>query len=174
MEITIFNMKFRLEILVLIGLALLILNGHLLCSCSRINFMEMFSNQAQNKMNKNIFDYTTMKGQAGGIPSRESFISTINDGQSSPYSQTSDKPISTKNWFNTASVNIYNDRNKNFNPKETSNLPDGEMLLLDKTPFKPECCPNVYSNSSGCACMAPETNTYLKNRGGNNVPYSEY
>ena len=82
--------------------------------------------------------------------------------------------LSTKNWFNTASVNIYNDRNKNFNPKETSNLPDGEMLLLDKTPFKPECCPNVYSNSSGCACMSASQSNYLLQRGNNNVPFSEY
>ena len=41
MDITIFNMKFRLEILVLIGIVMLILNGHLLCGCCRMNFMEM-------------------------------------------------------------------------------------------------------------------------------------
>ena len=27
-------------------------------------------------------------------------------------------------------------------------LPEGEMLLFANTPFKPECCPNTYSNSN--------------------------
>ena len=53
-------------------------------------------------------------------------------------------------------------------------LPEGEMLLFANTPFKPECCPNTYSNSSGCACMTGKQFNYLKTRGSNNVPYSEY
>jgi hypothetical protein len=47
-------------------------------------------------------------------------------------------------------------------------------LMFKKTPFKPECCPNTYSNSMGCACMSTKQYNYLINRGGNNVPYSEY
>ena len=53
-------------------------------------------------------------------------------------------------------------------------LPEGEMLMFANTPFKPECCPNSYSNSSGCACMTVKQLSYLNERGGNNVPYSEY
>ena len=40
--------------------------------------------------------------------------------------------------------------------------------------FKPECCPNTYTSSMGCACMTVGQYDYLRNRGGNNVPYSEY
>lgn len=47
-------------------------------------------------------------------------------------------------------------------------------LMFKKTPFKPECCPNTYSNSMGCACMSTQQYNYLVTRGGNNVPYSEY
>jgi hypothetical protein len=53
-------------------------------------------------------------------------------------------------------------------------LPEGEMLMFANTPFKPECCPNTFSNSSGCACMTGSMYNYLVERGGNNIPYSEY
>ena len=53
-------------------------------------------------------------------------------------------------------------------------LPEGEMLMFANTPFKPECCPNTFSNSSGCACMTAKQYNYLIERGGNNIPYSEY
>jgi hypothetical protein len=48
------------------------------------------------------------------------------------------------------------------------------LSMFANTPFKPECCPNAYSNSSGCACMTTNQYNYLISRGGNNVPYSEY
>jgi hypothetical protein len=47
-------------------------------------------------------------------------------------------------------------------------------LLFKHTAFKPECCPNTYSNSMGCACMTTAQYNYLNERGGNNVPYSQY
>lgn len=53
-------------------------------------------------------------------------------------------------------------------------LPEGELLLFANTPFKPECCPNTFSTSTGCACMSTGQYNYLVERGGNNVPYSEY
>ena len=53
-------------------------------------------------------------------------------------------------------------------------LPEGELSMFANTPFKPECCPNTFSNSSGCACMTGKQYNYLIERGGNNIPYSEY
>jgi hypothetical protein len=53
-------------------------------------------------------------------------------------------------------------------------LPEGEMDFFANSEFKPECCPNAYSNSTGCWCGTIQDSEYLKNRGGNNVPYSEY
>jgi hypothetical protein len=58
--------------------------------------------------------------------------------------------------------------------KQPIPLPKGELNMFETTPFKPECCPNTYSNSMGCACMTVDQYTYLRDRGGNNVPYSEY
>jgi hypothetical protein len=53
-------------------------------------------------------------------------------------------------------------------------LTKGEMDIFANTPFKPECCPNTFSSSEGCACMDMKQYGTLVNRGGNNVPYSEY
>jgi hypothetical protein len=53
-------------------------------------------------------------------------------------------------------------------------LPEGEMLMFANTPFKPECCPSTYSNSTGCACMTGKQYNYLIQRGSNNVPYSDF
>ena len=59
-------------------------------------------------------------------------------------------------------------------PPQSVPLPEGQMSMFANTEFKPECCPNTYSNGSGCACMTVNQYNYLVSRGGNNVPYSEY
>ena len=47
-------------------------------------------------------------------------------------------------------------------------------LIFDNTPFSPKCCSTSYSNSMGCACMTMSQYKYLIERGGNNVPFSQY
>ena len=59
-------------------------------------------------------------------------------------------------------------------PAQPVPLPEGELYMFANTEFKPECCPNTYSTGSGCACMTVNQYNHLINRGGNNVPYSEY
>ena len=59
-------------------------------------------------------------------------------------------------------------------PPQPIPLPDGQMDIFATTEFKPECCPNAYSTSSGCACMTMNQFNYIKERGGNNFPRSEY
>lgn len=59
-------------------------------------------------------------------------------------------------------------------PPQPIPLPEGQLDMFANTSFKPECCPNAYSNSTGCACMTVPQYNYLIDRGGNNVPYSEY
>ena len=46
--------------------------------------------------------------------------------------------------------------------------------IFNEMKFAPECCPNAYTSSSGCACMDKSMYKYLQNRGGNNVPFSQY
>ena len=103
----------------------------------------------------------------------------INYGESSVYNLNS-SPVDTSSWSAqnmtvipgqplSAGVKAFMARQQQPVP-----LPEGEMLLFANTPFKPECCPNTYSNSSGCACMTGNQYNYLITRGSNNVPYSEY
>ena len=147
MEITV-----RVEILVLIGVVLFILFGHTMASCFRYTGKEGFSSRYGMNMDDR----------------EQSQFTIVN------------KPVDTKNWFDanltyakgqkpsTAAQSIL-DRNTGQIP-----LPEGEMLMFANTEYKPECCPNTYSNSMGCACMSVDQYSYLTNRGGNNVPYSEY
>ena len=112
---------------------------------------------------------------------KETFTgANTNYGESSVYSLTMDTPIDTSSWMAPNMVvtpgQPLNPAVKAFlaRPKQPIPLPEGEMDLFYNTPFKAECCPNTYSNSQGCACMTGEQYNYLINRGGNNVPYSEY
>lgn len=104
----------------------------------------------------------------------------INYGESSLYSLSNDEPVDTSSWSAqnmtvtpgqplSAGVKAFMERKPTQVP-----LPEGEMFMFANTEFKPECCPNTYSNSSGCACMDSGSYNYIVTRGGNNVPYSEY
>lgn len=175
MEVTLFGYKFRLEIIILIVVAYWILWGHVLCSCSKFNLMEAIQNISDSKMNKKILNYQTKS------PLVEGFVgANTNYGESSKFSLSNDNPVNTSSWFTpnltytkgtTGGKGVQNILNR---PEQQIPLPEGEMLMFANTEFKPECCPNAYSNSTGCACMSLNSYNYLINRGGNNVPYSEY
>ena len=103
-----------------------------------------------------------------------------NYGESSKFSDTHNNPVSTASWF-TPNLTYKAGTMGGKGVQEIMNrkpqpipLPEGELSMFATTPFKPECCPNTYSNSMGCACMTVPQYNYLINRGGNNVPYSEY
>jgi len=106
-----------------------------------------------------------------------------NYGQSAPYllgSQSGTATLDTNSW-NQPDLVVKCDGSYGKGvadilgrPKQPIPLREGELDIFATTPFKPECCPNFYSNSSGCACMTTDQYNYVIRRGGNNVPYSEY
>jgi len=120
---------------------------------------------------------TTSTSKKGG---KEGFTgANINYGESSVYN-INNTPVNTSSWSAqnmtvvpgqplSAGVKAFMAREPQPVP-----LPEGEMLMFANTPFKPECCPNTYSTSTGCACMTSGQYNYLITRGSNNVPYSEY
>ena len=123
--------------------------------------------------------------QANSAPaastSKEGFTgANINYGESSAYDLSTDPMINTSSWDAPNMTVIpgqpLSEGVKKFLAREPQPvpLPEGQMLMFANTPFKPECCPNTYSNSSGCACMTSNQYNYLITRSGNNVPYSEY
>ena len=151
MDISIFGYKIDLEVLILIGIIYLVLVAHTICGTCNV----------------------------GGLV--EGFVgANTNYGESSRYSLSNNKPVNTSSWAQpnltvtpgqplSAGVKAILNR-----PSQPVPLPEGELDMFANTPFKPECCPNTYSNSTGCACMTTGQYNYLVTRGGNNVPYSEY
>ena len=126
-------------------------------------------------------DNTTNVSTALANGRREGFTgANINYGESSMYNLNDDQPVDTSSWSAqnmtvtpgqplSAGVKQFLSREPQPVP-----LPEGEMFMFANTPFKPECCPNTYSNSTGCACMTGDQYNYLILRGNNNVPYSQY
>jgi hypothetical protein len=164
MNVSIGSYKFRGEILILIVIVGLILFGHTICGCSKVNAKEGFN------IVKNIIS-GLKEGFAGA---------NTNNGDSARYNLNYDKPVNTSSWFlsNLAIAPgqpVSKGAQKIWNRKpQPIPLPEGELDMFATTPFKPGCCPNTYSNSMGCACMTVDQYKYLNDRGGNNVPYSEY
>jgi hypothetical protein len=115
------------------------------------------------------------------IASKEGFTgANLNNGQSAPYSLTNYQPANTNSWTapnlsiisgQAPSQGVQNILNR---PQQPIPLPQDEMLMFANTQFKPDCCPSAFSTSTGCACITPGQYNYLIERGGNNVPYSEY
>ena len=124
---------------------------------------------------------STGNKKTAGVKSVEGFVgANTNYGESSSYSLSSDIPINTSSWslpnMTVVPGQPLSQGVKQFLSRKPQPLPlpEGELVMFADTPFKPECCPNTYSNSMGCACMTGSQYNYLQLRGGNNVPYSEY
>jgi hypothetical protein len=127
---------------------------------------------------------TTMPTTTTTMPAttkKEGFTgANINYGESSRYNLNDDQPVDTNSWsaqnMTVSPGQALSAGVKQFLSREPQPvpLPEGEMLMFANTQFKPECCPNTYSTSTGCACMTGNQYNYLVLRGGNNVPYSQY
>jgi len=150
MEISIGSYKFRVEILILIIVVFWVMAGHMLCSCCLFR-IEGFSGANKSSM---VPEFATSK-TPGYImnPSTWSMPSLNYSPGTTP----------------SAGIKSILGRQKQPIP-----LQKDELDMFATTPFKPECCPNAYSNSSGCACMTMDQYNYLHDRGGNNVPYDIY
>ena len=174
MEISIGSYKVRVEILVLIVIVFWIMFGHLLCSCSRVTMVEGLEMIASSQP-KRTTAMTNMSTKEGFIGANN-----VTAGPDFAGANTPDYIMNPSTWSKPtltyspgtkpdAGVKAIWDR-----PKQPIPLPKDEMFLFATTEFKPECCPNAYSTSTGCACMDVNTYDYLHQRGGNNVPSSEY
>jgi hypothetical protein len=183
MEISIGSYKFRLEILIAIVVIFWIMFGHLLCGCSRVSFMEGLEMLTNNKAKPEAAAMSNMAAAVKPEPaSKEGFTGANNIAYGPEFAgaKTPDYIMNPSKWSMPtltyspgtkpdAGVQSIWDR-----PKQPIPLPEGEMDLFATTTFSPECCPNAYSSSMGCACMTLPQYSYLRERGGNNVPYDIY
>jgi hypothetical protein len=203
MDVSIFGYKFNLEVLILIGVVYLILVGHTVCGCCNMGRIiegatgmaaalkdtSVKKAEVQQKMlnaQTNLAAQTTSGTSTTTTPvttttSTEGFTgANINYGESSLYNLNDDQSVDTSSWsaqnMTVVPGQPLSKGVKQFLARKPTQvpLPEGEMFMFANTQFKPECCPNTYSNSSGCACLDSKSYNYLVTRGGNNVPYSEY
>jgi hypothetical protein len=187
MELSIGSYKCRLEVCLLIIIISWILFGHLFCSCSRVGMIEGFEigknmintigKKTSKKENFEGNNEGKNKGKNGGKKEGFKNISTgfsfADTKANTYYSDPSTWSAPTLSFSNGAISAPGADSILN-RPSQPIPLPEGEMSIFAKTQFKPECCPNAYSTGSGCACMTIEQDKYLRTRGANNIPYSEY
>jgi hypothetical protein len=205
----------RINTILLIVILIVILTGHVVCSCSKVSVkkvVEKISNMGkdsngpskkqeielgaikkviQNKVSapkpatpSSTPSSTTTTITTSPTSPIESFTgANTNYGQSAPYllgSQSGTFALDTNSWNQPDLVvkcdGSYGKGVANILGRQPQPIPlaEGELDVFATTPFKPECCPNFYSNSTGCACMTTDQYNYLQTRGGNNVPYSEY
>ena len=171
MNISIGTFKMRLEIVLLIVIVFWILLGNTLCSCCTLNVKQLFDlmsnmlNTLRGKTNEGFTNVNTSNGAYGPQFSKNNGPAWIMD----PSKWASPTLLYTPGQPPSAGVKSIWDR-----PKQPIPLPEGEMNMFATTEFKPECCPNTYSSSTGCACMNVDQLKYLQERGSNNVPFSEY
>jgi hypothetical protein len=152
MNVSIGSYTFRLEIMILIVIVFWFIFGNLLCGCCRVSVFEAMTTIAK-------------KGKEGfANPNRPTMGVQFSESKSQGY-------IMPPNLWSSPSVSnnsVYNAK------KQPIPLPKDEMLMFASNEFKPECCPSTYSTSTGCACITVDQYKYLNERGGNNVPFSEY
>lgn len=201
MEITIGSYKMRMEIVLLIVLVFWIMFGHIMCSCCTVRLFEGMTSvkPAIAAMRKESTATTTPSagtGESGKGKAAFTTLGEIGDLFSPKEGFTSGNNTAYEPEFGSAKSEAYTIDPANWGqpnltyskgttpdagvqslwnrPKQPIPLPEGELDMFATTDFKPECCPNTYSSSEGCACMTMGQYNYLQSRGGNNVPYSEY
>lgn len=194
MDISIFGIKLQVEILILIGVIYLILVAHTLCGCSNYSLMEAFTDASGNISSSIKTAAQDISGNipepAGGtvankikgtIQAKEGFVgANTNYGQSSPFDLNSSSTVNASSWsapdMTVVPGKPLSPGVKQFLARKQQQLPlpEGEMDFFANSEFKPECCPNTYSSSNGCWCGTAQDYNFLKMRGSNNTPYSEY
>ena len=176
MEISIGSYKFRLEIIIAIIIVFWIMFGHLLCSCSRVTMYEGMQIMKEKMTSGSGSKPKTVSKTVEGFTGANNSAS----GPEFAGAKTPDYIMNPSTWSMptlTYSPGTRPDAGVQAiwnRPKQPIPLPKDELDMFATTEFKPECCPNTYSSSTGCACMTVEQLNYLNSRGFNNVPYSEY
>jgi hypothetical protein len=163
MDITIGSYKLRLEYAIIIVFLIVVIFSHAMRSSSYSGLLEGFAKKDSKGMP---MIASTNPNPMIASPAKEGFSNyKTNAGPQFAENNSDFTHLPVSQW--TSVVNV-GSQNANQPPSSDS------MDFFANTQFKPECCPNTYSGSEGCACMSNAQYNTLVSRGGNNVPYSEY
>jgi|TARA_Y100000992_G_C21273841_1_gene498648 hypothetical protein len=161
MNIKIFGIKCRIEIIISCLIIGFLIAMFTTCSCSKITPSEC------KKIIKNSSDIV-----------KEGFqkISNLSNSSSVNYSMGKDNKGSwTQKALGYASEMGFNNvLASKANYKGTEVPLSDTMVFFKNNSFKPECCPSTYSSSNGCACTSIAQLNYLNERGGNRTSNSEF
>jgi len=190
MDISIGSYKCRMEICLLIVVLFWIMFGHVMCSCCTMSMQEGFAMAKKAKEgfvtapvakkravdeydeNHTVETTTTTEGFVGS--NNKAYGPEFGSNKSPGYIMRPDTWAMPTLSYSKGTVPSAGAQAIFNRPHQPIPLPEGELDMFATTEFKPECCPNSFSSSMGCACMTTGQLKYLNDRGGNNVPYSEY
>ena len=161
MNITIGSYKLRLEYAIIIVFLIVVIFSHSMRASSYSGLLEGF----EKKDSKGMPMIAGPKPMIAS-PAKEGFSNyKTNAGPQFAENDGNFTHLPVSQWSSVMNV-----------PPQNANQPmsSDSMDFFKNTQFKPECCPNTYSGSEGCACMSNDQYNTLVSRGGNNVPYSEY
>ena len=179
MEVSFGSYKMRLEIFLLIIFLIWVMFGHALCSCCTMSFREGLETISETVTGSKEEEEEEKKEKDAEVPTNGSEQISANLSEAFENGNdfaTNNAPgyiMNPNTWAMGATIGAGVGNIANRKPQQFP-LPEGQMDIMENMEFKPECCPNTYSSSEGCACMDMATYQYLENRGGNNVPFSEY
>lgn len=143
MEMKLFGIRFRLEVVIASLLVGLIMGGHVLCSCVHTETAKKVAKKAVKETMENMGSQVNYD---------------MSDGV-------------TGSWGAGRKVDsISQQLNTHQGPKVP--LAPGQLFFFGENDFKPECCVPPFSgtsSSTGCACVTEEQVNYINKRGGNNT-----
>ena len=166
MHLSLFGWKVDVRVLLLIAVVYFILVGHTLGGASNYTLLEGMDMMKKGQKVP-LLDMSSLQPSVSGV-SASAKTSGASSGKEG-FAGLNVPEVDTSTWGLPGGT-----RAQGYESNASAELPEGEMFMFANTPFKPECCPNTYSNSSGCACMSNKQYDALTTRYGNNVPFSEY
>jgi hypothetical protein len=164
------KINFRVEIILLVIILILLLFAPMILSCtnhSPYTLMESFVEGFVEGMSNTLEQDKAAKISNASTPIATPTTTTTPTAIETKASQKKTKPTPLE--FTNQKETTGTEGFTNYK-KYKSEIP----LIFDNTKFSPKCCPNTYSNSIGCACITMPQYRYLIERGGNNVPFSQY
>lgn len=146
MEMKVFGIRFRVEIVIACLIIGMVIGGQVFCSCLHTETAKKVVKDTAKKVVRESMENMALLGDdmTNGV---------------------------VGSWGKQRKVNTISQQlDTHQGPKVP--LPPGQLSFFAQTTFTPECCVPPFSgasNADGCACVTEEQVNYINARGGNNT-----